>query len=115
MCPDGSPSVVPLCPVASAFGQPSLAQRMTTSDRGSLTGSGLSSAASTNPKIALFAPIPIVSDTTTAIVRIGARRSCRTAYRTSATSDSSHSVIVDLDSSQSATQHDINKALCLGA
>jgi hypothetical protein len=71
-------SMLPLWLSSSARGDPRcVTQLTTTSDRGSGTGSGFKSAASTSPKIAVFAPMPMMSDITTAIAMTGVFRNCR--------------------------------------
>src|SRR5213083_2856686 len=56
---------------------------------GSGTAIGFQTAASIRLKIALVAPMPSASDRTATAVNPGERRSCRHAYRPSATSSSS--------------------------
>jgi hypothetical protein len=56
-------------------GNPAFVHPTRRSESGSLTGSGRRIAASTRLKIAAFAPMPIVSERTTAALRPGVLRS----------------------------------------
>ena len=56
-------------------GNPSLIHSTITSSSGSVTGNGFRMAASTRLKIAVLAPRPTASESTTATARIGVRRS----------------------------------------
>ena len=56
-------------------GNPSLVHSTMTSESGSFTGNGFRMAASTRLKIAVFAPRPMASESTTASVNAGVLRS----------------------------------------
>ena len=58
-------------------GKPSLIHSTIRSESGSFTGNGLRIAASTRLKIAVFAPTPMVSESTTAVTNAGVFRSWR--------------------------------------
>jgi hypothetical protein len=55
-------------------GKPSFVHSMIRSESGSFTGSGLRMAASTRLKIAVFAPTPMVRESTTAVTNAGVFR-----------------------------------------
>jgi hypothetical protein len=84
-----SPSRSPRCESARPSGHPGLSQVTRCSDAGCRTGRGLRIAASTRPKIAVFAPIPNASVSTTATVTIQLRRSWRPAIVRSRSTPSS--------------------------
>ena len=58
--------MLPVCELHKASGHPLLVHSIKTRARGSSTGMAFSSAASTRVKIAVFAPMPMTSEATTA-------------------------------------------------
>src|SRR6185369_11325012 len=61
--------------LVTPFGKPSFVHSRIRKDPGSLTGRGLKMAASTRLKMAVFAPMPMVSESTTASTKAGVLQS----------------------------------------